>query len=83
MVNVIVLSLVGVSSRRRARGDTGMIDKRVRMGVGLGLFVLGLWRLLGGATASPLALLPEALSVSVAILSLAIGYWLYRSSCST
>jgi hypothetical protein len=60
-----------------------MNPNRVKMILGLALFVLGFWRLAGGPTASPLALLPGTLSIVAAVVSVAVGYWLYRANCGT
>ena len=55
----------------------------VKMLVGIALLVLGAWRLIGGPTASPLALLPDRLGMILAVAAVAVGFWLYRSSCGT
>lgn len=55
----------------------------LKMIVGMVLCGLGLWRLFGGPTAMPWALLPGWLGSVAAIVAIAGGFWLYRSNCPT
>jgi CBS-domain-containing membrane protein len=60
-----------------------MNPNRVKMILGLALFVLGIWRLAAGPAASPWALLPGTISLVAAVVSLVVGYWLYRANCGS
>ena len=60
-----------------------MQNTSVKMIAGLALLGLGLWRLVGGPTATPLALLPGWLGSAAAVVALVGGFWLYRSNCGT